>query len=74
MIQVKTVKQTIQLRGNIAPRLTIQNAPAQTIKLSSSGPRGPRGEQGLPGPVGPIANLNDLDLPDFTLIFDNKLI
>ena len=59
MIQVKSVKQTIQLRGSIAPKLTIQSSPRQTVRLVSGGPRGPQGERGVPGPAG-AAQIPDL--------------
>ncbi len=36
-----------------------------------SGPRGPKGEQ---GPAGPAGGITGEDFPDFTLIFENKLI
>lgn len=52
MIQIRTVRQTIQLQGKLAPKLTIGSQPPQSIKLVSSGPPGPqgvRGETGLSG-------------------------
>ncbi len=49
MIQIKTVRQSIQLKGSTAPRFTVASQPKQTIKLTSSGPRGPQGEQGPAG-------------------------
>lgn len=36
---------------------------------SSQGPSGPQGDQGVPG-----STYSGDDLPDFTLIFDNKLV
>jgi hypothetical protein len=41
-------------------------------KQGLAGPKGDRGEKGDIGPQGP--EYQGDDLPDFTLIFDNKLI
>ena len=41
-------------------------------KQGLAGPKGDRGEKGDIGPEGP--EYQGDDLPDFTLIFDNKLI
>ena len=75
MIQIKSVRQSLQLRGSSTPKLIVQSAPAQTVKLVSSGPRGPKGDKGDKGPPGPVGDMNgELDLPDFTLIFENQLV
>lgn len=71
MITLKSYKQTITLKGSDEPRLTISNAPAQTVKVSTSGSPGPRGLQGPPGPIGSIEGF---ELPDLTLLFENQLI
>lgn len=71
MINLKTYRQTITLKGSEVPGLTIVNAPAQTLKVTTSGSPGPRGLQGPPGPIG---SLDGLDVPDLTLIFENQLI
>lgn len=51
-MQFQAVKQTIQLRGTSTPRLTVQTAPRQTVRLVSSGPRGSQGDRGETGPSG----------------------
>lgn len=44
-------------------------------KQGLSGPKGDRGEKGDRGDIGPEGpEYQGDDLPDFTLIFDNKLI
>lgn len=55
--------------GTLKTTLAQSNPQSQTLTLINTGLIGPRGE---PGPQGP-EYLGD-DLPDFTLIFDNKLI
>jgi hypothetical protein len=45
------------------------------VKLVAAAPRGPkgeRGERGLPGPPGEAAGADDV--PDFTLMYENKLV
>lgn len=42
--------------------------------LTYAGVSGPRGEPGERGPAGPVGTLDGEDFPDFTLIFENKLI
>ncbi|MEG3162990.1 hypothetical protein U1701_00100 [Sphingomonas sp. PB2P19] len=62
MIQLKTTSQTLQLRGTTAPHIDVCTA-ANTVQLTSTGPRGPQGVpgrdgadgigiQGPPGPTG----------------------
>ena len=44
-------------------------------KQGLAGPKGDRGEKGEKGDIGPAGpEYQGDDLPDFTLIFDNKLI
>lgn len=49
---------------------------ANTVsKQGLAGPKGDRGEKGEKGDIGPAGpEYQGDDLPDFTLIFDNKLI
>ena len=70
MIQFTTTTQQIELRGTTAPRLVVQSAPATSLRLTSGGPRGPQGERGPPGPAGG----EDANVPDFTLIYENRLV
>lgn len=46
-----------------------QDAPT-VIEFATEGLRGPQGPEGPQGPAGPDLNT---DLPDLTLIFDNKV-
>lgn len=45
---------------------------SETTKQGPAGPQGPKGLDGRDGIDG--QSITDIDLPDFTLIFDNKLI
>jgi len=51
---------------------------SETTKQGPAGPQGPRGLDGRDGLDGRNGidgqSITDIDLPDFTLIFDNKLI
>lgn len=72
MISVATAHPSITVRGVERPVVTVKNN-ASTIAINASGMRGPEGKTGPQGPVGAAGSI-DADLPDFTLIFDNKLI
>lgn len=74
MIQLSTIQQQIVITGTTDPEISVVSLPEQTITLEASGPRGPTGPKGDKGDQGPAGNVEDLDLPDFTLIFDNNLI
>ena len=51
------------------------SASASIPKQGLAGPKGDRGEKGDRGDIGPEGpEYQGDDLPDFTLIFDNKLI
>ena len=51
------------------------SASASFPKQGLAGPKGDRGEKGDRGDIGPEGpEYQGDDLPDFTLIFDNKLI
>lgn len=51
------------------------SASASIPKQGLAGPKGDRGEKGDRGDIGPQGpEYQGDDLPDFTLIFDNKLI
>lgn len=48
---------------------------SETTKQGPAGPQGPKGLDGRDGRDGIDGqSITDIDLPDFTLIFDNKLI
>lgn len=68
MIEIKNYAQSIVLTGDDEPTVTIMTAPAQSITVTATGAPGPA------GPPGPAGTLEDADLPDFTLIFENHLI
>lgn len=52
----------------------VQNG-GDTLVTTMLGAPGVAGPRGLQGPQGPAGDLNsELDLPDFTLLFDNLLI
>jgi hypothetical protein len=44
------------------------------LSLKLSGVSGPRGERGERGPEGPPAIAPTIDIPNFVLLFENKLI
>ena len=60
--------------------VNISTSPSKTVssivpKQGLSGPKGDRGEKGDKGDIGPEGpEYQGDDLPDFTLIFENKLI
>lgn len=56
------------------PTAKVVTRTTQTVKITQQGSRGPKGERGEQGPPGPIGTLENLDLPDFTLIFENQLV
>ena len=56
--------------GSVNTSLNVVSNPV--LQLINSGLIGPKGNDGQPGIQGPEYQGNDL--PDFTLIFDNKLI
>jgi len=56
--------------GSISTSLNVASNPVlQLINTGLIGPKGSDGQQGIQGP-----EYQGNDLPDFTLIFDNKLI
>lgn len=74
MITLKTpAPQSITIKGQSLPTVTIATAPAASIRLATAAPRGPEGPQGPAGPAGPVGSV-DIDVPDFTVIFRNALI
>jgi len=74
VIQLTTNRSAITLRGSLQ-KITVSTSPKNVVRLNSSGPRGPKGDQGDQGPIGPPGDPNsEMDLPDFTLIFENQLV
>lgn len=72
--QITQQVQTVVLRNGLLQTLKLQQC-FPTLKITaagSPGPRGVAGERGLPGLPGELNG--SIDLPDFTLIFDNKLV
>lgn len=65
--------------GNVAVTTKVGSVvKSETTKQGPAGPQGPKGVDGHDGLDGRNGidgqSVTDIDLPDFTLIFDNKLI
>ena len=62
--------------GNVAVTTKVGSViKSETSKQGPAGPQGPKGLDGRDGRDGIDGqSITDIDLPDFTLIFDNKLI
>ncbi len=74
MIELQAISYNILMDAGDVPSIMIEVVPAIEITLETTGPQGPRGLPGVTGPAGPAGSLEDVDLPDFTLIFENRLV
>lgn len=62
------------IRTQAVPTINLVAKGSASGSLTYSAVSGPRGERGERGPAGPVGTIDGEDFPDFTLIFENKLI